>query len=172
MHVENFTSAKLCDNFPLQEVFAVYLHLSTYNAPLKGYLSFCAWLFVAKSLIVYHQALPQIAGGVPSVHPNKGGPSSLNCSRKGGQFSEHRESQDLKRDTNQRRAVNCHWIADRPDIHFSKLSCPKQRPPFMRQSIMTPKIRYWQPVGYWKKPAFSLWKIEGLPTRGWGAEGL
>ena len=68
------------------------------------------------------------------------GPSSLNCSRKGGQFSEHRESQDLKRDTNQRRAVNCHWIADRPDIHFSKLPCPKQRPPFMSQSIMTPKL--------------------------------
>ena len=150
-----------------------YIFAFKYNAPLKGYLSFCAWLFVAKSLIVYHQALPQIAGGVPSVHPNKGGSPSLNCSRKGGQFSEHRESQDLKRDTNQRRAVNCHWIADRPDIHFSKLSCPKQRPPFMRQSIMTPKLWYWQPVGYWNNLHFHFERLRVYPsTRGWGAEGL
>ena len=99
--------------------------------PILNYVFHLTTIICGSSLIVYHQALPQIAGGVPSMRPNKALPSSLNCSRKGGQFSGQGESRDLRRDTNQRRAVNSYWIADKPDIHFSKLSCPKYRPSFM-----------------------------------------
>ena len=99
--------------------------------PILNYVFHLTTIICGSSLIVYHQALPQIAGGVPSMRPNKEKPSSLNCSRKGGQFSGQGESRDLRRDTNQRRAVNSYWIADKPDIHFSKLSCPKYRPAFM-----------------------------------------
>ena len=99
--------------------------------PILKYVFYLTTIICGSSLIVYHQALPQIVGGVPSTRPNKALPGSLNCSRKGGQFSGQGESRDLRRDTNQRRAVNSYWIADKPDIHFSKLSCPKYRPAFM-----------------------------------------